>query len=302
MQAREVVGRTAQKSHKRSHITKKGMRVLGRQACWQSDSMLGSPLTCVDGTHRGCVSHLVDLRGRCRHLLDRVPHRRVVWVRARLARRVLEQLLQQQLVPRDALHRLDQERLGAMCHADLGGEMCGNHIDNICDVYKLPRAYLRGSRCIDGVYREHVVFTAGVTKLFSQKVIEQLIGVLEVAQQYLSGDMAGRSLRWHRRRRRVGECVHTRGSADTRRVWPTCPCEIYLCVCVALVILFVHLEEGRKTLENAPDTRIFQLVARVENSVVDVIQKVPVQSEQMFDRGKNRVDLHANARVKPTTK
>ena len=147
-----------------------------------------------------------------------------------------------------------------------------------------------------------MVFTAGVTKLFCQKVIEQLIGVLKVAQQYLSGVMAGRSLRWHRRRRRVGVCLHARGGADTRRVWPTCLCEIYLCVCVALVILFVHLEEGRKTLENAPDTRIFQLVARLENSVVDVIQKVPVQSKQMFDRGKNRVDLQANACVKPTTK
>ena len=74
--------------------------------------------------------------------------------------------------------------------------------------------------------------------------------------------------------------------------------QYYLRVGVALVILFVHFEEGREALEDTPNECIFQLMACIQDGIINIIQEVPIQPQQMLDRGKDRVNLQARASVK----
>ena len=62
--------------------------------------------------------------------------------------------------------------------------------------------------------------------------------------------------------------------------------------------MFVHFEEGREALEDTPNKCVFQLMACIQNSIVNVIQEVPIQPQQMLDRGKDCVDLQVRASVK----
>ena len=68
-------------------------------------------------------------------------------------------------------------------------------------------------------------------------------------------------------------------------------CVADLRISVALVILFVHFEEGREALEDTPNECIFQLMACIQNGSVNIIQKVPIQPQQMLDGGKDGVNL-----------